>query len=102
MRTVSRSSASVVSDTETHDRDSTLMTPAEKTAAVAKVRYLEQELFDQEGHIRRGITRAAAENTVEIVNGLRQRLGWLEIDLEGRWRWPERAGSRRAGRADEQ
>ncbi len=101
MRTASRSSGNAVSDGATHAGDSPTMSPVEKTAAVANVRYLEQELFDHEGHIRRGVTRAAAGNTVGQINDLRHKLGWLEIDLEGRWRWPERAASRRVGATPE-
>ncbi len=62
--------------------------PAEKTAAITKVRYLERELFDESGHIRRGIKRAAAEKKVALINDLRHALGWLEIDIDGHWRWP--------------
>jgi hypothetical protein len=97
MRAASRSSGNAVSNGATHVSDSPIMSPVEKTAAVANVRYLEQELFDHEGHIRRAVTRAAAENTVGLINDLRHKLGWLEIDLEGRWRWPERATSKRPG-----
>jgi hypothetical protein len=57
------------------------------------VRYLERELFDDSGHIRRGVTPARAEEIVALINSLRQALGWLEIDLDGRWRWPATAGA---------
>ena len=62
--------------------------PAEKTAAITRVRYLERELFDDSGHIRRRITRATAEEMVVLINDLRHALGWLEIDIDGHWRWP--------------
>jgi hypothetical protein len=64
------------------------MSAAEKTAAIAKVRYLEHELFDDCGQVRRRTDRATAEDSVALINGLRRDLGWLEIDLDGRWRWP--------------
>jgi hypothetical protein len=67
---------------------STVLSRADKTAAVTKVRYLERELLDDDGHIRRGVTLARAEEIVALINDLRQVLGWLQIDLEGRWRWP--------------
>jgi hypothetical protein len=62
--------------------------PAEKTAAITRVRHLERQLFDESGHIRRGIKRAAAEGMVALINDLRHVLGWLEIDIDGHWRWP--------------
>jgi hypothetical protein len=51
-------------------------------------------------------------DTVALINHLRRALGWLEIDLDGRWRWPatsdpvehvtgqpsSRRGARRRGR----
>ena len=67
---------------------SRVLPPAEKTAAITKVRYLERELFDDSGHIRRRITRATAEEMVVLINDLRHALGWLEIDIDGHWRWP--------------
>jgi hypothetical protein len=72
---------------------STVLPRAEKTAAVAKLRYLERELFDDGGHVRRGVTPARAEGIVVLINDLRRALGWLEIDLDGRWRWRASAGA---------
>jgi len=63
------------------------MTPAEKTAAITKVRCLEHDLFDGD-RVCRDVTRQRAEAMVVELNQLREALGWLEIDLEGRWRWP--------------
>jgi hypothetical protein len=36
-----------------------------------------------------------------VINHLRRALGWLEIDLDGRWRWPMKSDHRdpRMGRA---
>jgi hypothetical protein len=67
---------------------STALQPAGKTAALTRVRYLERELFDDSGHLRRGVTPEHADETVAVINHLRRALGWLEIDLDGRWRWP--------------
>jgi hypothetical protein len=64
------------------------MTPAEKTAAVTRVRCLEHDMFDDDGHVRRGVDRSRAEEALAEINGARRALGWLEIDLEHRWRWP--------------
>src|SRR5262245_50927591 len=77
---------------------STVLPRAEKTAAVTRVRYLERELFDDSGQVRRRVSPARAEETVAQINDLRQALGWLEIDLDGRWRWPENAGVASASR----
>jgi hypothetical protein len=63
------------------------LTPAEKTAAIAKVRCLEHDLFDG-GRVCRELTRQRAEAMIAELNQLREVLGWLEIDVEGRWRWP--------------
>jgi hypothetical protein len=67
--------------------DHTPLTGHEKTAAVARVRWLEHQLFE-DGHVRRRVTRETAQAIVDELNLLRAALGWLEIDLEGRWRWP--------------
>jgi hypothetical protein len=58
-----------------------------KTAAVTKVRCLEHELFE-DGHVRAGITHKNAVEVIDELNQLRAALGWLEVDLDGRWRWP--------------
>jgi hypothetical protein len=68
---------------------STALPPADKTAALTRVRYLERQLFDDSGQMRRGVTLQHADETVADINHLRRALGWLEIDLDGRWRWPE-------------
>jgi hypothetical protein len=71
---------------------STTLQPADKTAALTGVRYLERELFDDTGHLRRGITAETANDAVALINHLRRALGWLEVDLDGRWRWPALSG----------
>jgi hypothetical protein len=73
---------------------STALSRAEKTAAVTKVRYLERELFDEDGRIRRGVSAARADEIVDQINDLRQTLGWLEVDVDGQWRWPANVGVR--------
>ena len=64
------------------------MTRIERTAAVTRVRCLEHDVFDGDGHVRRGVERTRAEEALAEINGVRRALGWLEIDLEHRWRWP--------------
>ena len=86
-------SITAVEDRASHPTIPTFLTAAEKTAAVTKVRYLERELFDGGGHIRRGVTPARAEEIDALINDLRRVLGWLEIGLDGQWRWPASAGT---------
>jgi hypothetical protein len=70
---------------------STALSRAEKTTAITKVRYLERELFDDGGHVRKGVVAAQADEIVGLINDLRRALGWLEVDLDGRGRWPANA-----------
>ena len=65
-----------------------VMSPAEKTAAITRVSYMEHDIFDDGGHVRRGLNRTSVEETVVEINDLRRALGWLEINAEGEWRWP--------------
>jgi hypothetical protein len=64
------------------------LTNQEKTAAVTRVRWLEHQLFDADGQVRRRVRREQAQAIVDELNQLRATLGWLEVDLAGRWRWP--------------
>jgi hypothetical protein len=82
------STATAATDPGTYRMAPAITSPAEKTAAVTRVRYLERELFDDDGHIRRGVKPNRATEMVASINALRHALGWLEIDLDGRWRWP--------------
>jgi hypothetical protein len=90
-------SSTAVEDPAPHGMVSRVLPPADKTAAVTKVRYLEGQILDEGGHIRRGVTVARAEEVVGLINDLRQVLGWLQIDLDGRWRWPAPHPGRSAG-----
>jgi hypothetical protein len=76
------------SDTANDHNPLAALTPAQKTAAITRVSCLEHDIFDDGGHIRRGLPRSAVEQSVETINELRRGLGWLEINLDGRWRWP--------------
>jgi hypothetical protein len=62
--------------------------PGDQVAAISRVQFLEHETFDEGGHLRQGVDQATAELTVAQINELRHWLGWLEIDLCGRWLWP--------------
>ncbi|HET6875071.1 MAG TPA: hypothetical protein VFH70_09845 [Acidimicrobiales bacterium] len=66
----------------------TTMTAPQKVAAVAMVRCLERDLLDGD-RVRRALSRDQAEHLVIRINDLRTALGWLEINLDGKWRWPE-------------
>jgi hypothetical protein len=59
----------------------------ERAAFIALVRQLEHELFPESSGLQVGpeLTNLAA---VEHLNELRARLGWLQVDAAGRWRWP--------------
>jgi hypothetical protein len=85
--------SSAVEDPTTLPMASTALPAADKTAVVTKVRYLECELFDENGDIRRRVTPARAKEIVALINDLRHALGWLEIDSDGRWRWPGCVGA---------
>lgn len=63
----------------------TTMSPRQKVAAVAKVRCLEHRLFEG-GRVRRELSRETARQIAAAINDLRSALGWLEINLDGRWR----------------
>jgi len=75
-------------DTILTDERRPALAPAHKTAAVTRVRYLERQLFDDDGRRRRNIKEPLVDELVGQINELRQSLGWLEIDLHGQWRWP--------------
>ena len=63
------------------------LTYQERTTTIALVRQLEHDLFD-ERPARPDVTTPTAYAAVERLNQLRTRLGWLEVDLDGQWRWP--------------
>ena len=73
------------------------LTRRQRVGAVAKVRCLEHQLFDGD-RVRRSLSRHTAECVVAQINELRRALGWLEIDLEGHWRWPHDREQITAGR----
>ncbi len=88
MTTLMHSADTYVRDSLSYSAVPVALAPSDKTAAVTQVRYLERELFDDSGHLRRGINRVKAEQLVVRINDLRHALGWLEIDPNGQWRWP--------------
>ena len=86
-------SITAVEDRASHPTIPTFPTGVERTATVTKIRYLEREVFEGGGHIRRGVTPARAVEIAALINDLRRVLGWLEIGLDGQWRWPASAGT---------
>jgi hypothetical protein len=57
---------------------STALSRAEKTTAIIKVRYLERELFDDGGHIRKGEVAAQTDEIVGLINDSRRAPGSIE------------------------
>jgi hypothetical protein len=88
MTTLVESVRTYVRDSLSYSAVPVALAPSDKTAAVTQVRCLERELFDDAGHLRRGISALKAEQMVARINDLRHALGWLEIDPSGQWRWP--------------
>jgi hypothetical protein len=72
--------------------DPQAMNPAQKVAAVAKVRCLEHDLYNGDG-VRRRLDRREAEHMLIELNQLRLALGWLEVDGSGQLRWPHKVGT---------
>ncbi len=70
---------------------STALSRAEKTTAITKVRYQERELFDDGGHIRKGVVAVQADEIVGLISDPCRALGWLEVDPDGPGRWPANA-----------
>jgi hypothetical protein len=61
------------------------------STAITRVRYLERQLVDDDGDMRRDVTPARAEEINGRIDDLRAALGWLQIDLDSYWRWPASA-----------
>ena len=61
------------------------------STAITKVRYLECELIDDDGAMRRDVSSARAEEIIARIDDVRQALRWLQIDLDDQWRWPASA-----------
>ena len=65
--------------------------PPDKTAALTGVRYLDASSSTTADSCGEASPRRAANEAVALINHLRRALGWLEVDLDGRWRWPATA-----------
>ena len=53
-----------------------------------KVALLEGRLFDDEGHLRPGLSDEVATTRLGKINDLRRDLGWLWLDLHHDYVWP--------------
>jgi hypothetical protein len=53
-----------------------------------KVALLEGGLFDDEGHLRPGLSDEVATRRLGKINDLRGDLGWLRLDLHHHYVWP--------------
>jgi hypothetical protein len=58
-------------------------------AAVERVQYLHQELFDRAVDGSAGAGLDPTDPLIGELNELRSALGWLPVDADGRWCWPE-------------
>jgi hypothetical protein len=62
---------------------------SDQSGAIHRINLLEQELFDGEGHPRRGMNVECAAELIAEINALRFQLGWLSLDLEHHPIWPD-------------
>jgi hypothetical protein len=60
---------------------------AQRSLMARKVAVLEGRLFDDEGHLRQGLSDEVSTRLIEI-NALRRDLGWLSLDLHHDYVWP--------------
>lgn len=74
--------------TDTTATGHTLVDRADRTRAIARVRHLENLLFDDTGHPRRHTSGEQATRLLTEINDLRHQLGWLCLDLEHHPCWP--------------
>jgi hypothetical protein len=61
----------------------------ERSAAITRVDRLERLLFDGNGHPRRRINPERADELLCAINQLRRQLGWLSLDMQHQYCWPD-------------
>jgi hypothetical protein len=61
---------------------------AQRSAMVQKVAWLEDRLFDDDGHRRQRLTEEVAGVLLNEINNLRHDLGWLLLDQHHDRIWP--------------
>lgn len=71
------------------DRASALTAAGAYLAVLERVQDLHHELFDDGLDGRPPIAPDAADPLVRELNELRSALGWLPVDADGHWCWPE-------------
>ena len=58
-------------------------------AAVAKLNHLESLLFDGDSHVRPQHGPERAEHLLQAINQRRHQLGWLCLNMQHHYRWPD-------------
>ena len=61
---------------------------AQRSGMARKVELLEGRLFNDEGHLRLGLSDEVATARLGKINDLRRDLGWLWLDLHHDYVWP--------------
>jgi hypothetical protein len=66
---------------------------AQRSRTATKVARLEGRLFDDEGHLRQGLSDKAVNRRLGEINDLRRDLGWLSLDVHHHYVWPAAVAS---------
>jgi hypothetical protein len=61
---------------------------AQRSSMARKVALLEGRLFDDQGHLRQGLSDQVASTRLGEINDLRHDLGWLSVDAHHDYVWP--------------
>jgi hypothetical protein len=61
---------------------------AQRSCLARRVALLEGRLFDDEGHLRPGMSDEVLRMRLSDINDLRRDLGWLTLDLGHDYVWP--------------
>jgi hypothetical protein len=61
---------------------------AQRSGMANRVALLEGRLFDDQGHLRPGLSDEVATTRLSKINDLRRDLGWLRLDLHHDYVWP--------------
>ena len=66
---------------------------AQRSCLARRVALLEGRLFEDEGHLRQGVSDEVARTRLGEINDLRRDLGWLRLDLRHDYVWPSGVAS---------
>ncbi len=61
---------------------------AQRSGLATRVALLEGRVFDEDGHLRQGLSDEAVRTWLGEINDLRRDLGWLTLDLRHDYVWP--------------